>query len=227
MNKRDTVKLLAFVAAFDQRTVGEADVEAWSYALADIPLDETAREAVVAFYSGPGRDERRWMQPHDFRTARKRIRADRLARVTLPPPNDAPGVSYPEELRALERAVGDGRITDQRDADAYTSWGGSLHLSYLREDFPELSAYNPPELKARDVPALLAGAWRETEGAVEVLEGTVEPPEGDPGTAERALSVQCPWKACRALPGEPCVGAYDAPHAPHPSRVEAAEAATD
>jgi hypothetical protein len=54
MNHSDTAKLLAFCAAYDQRTIGEADVLAWSEALDSpwvpgIDLDE-AREAVVAWY---------------------------------------------------------------------------------------------------------------------------------------------------------------------------------
>lgn len=193
-------------------------------ALADIPLDATVKEAVIAFYSGPGRDERRWMQPHDLRSARKKIRADRLARITLPPPNDTPGVSYPEELRALERAVGDGRIADQRDADAYTAWGGSLHVSYLREDFPELSRVTPPELKPRPLLELMASVGKNPDAPEEGHRGGSGAPGGDPGTAEPALTVQCPWMACRAAPGEPCEGPHGGPIAPHPSRVEAAEA---
>lgn len=132
MNKADAAKLLAFAAAFDQRTIGDADVHAWALALADLPWDDTAREAIAAFYGTTGPhgapEERRFIQPHHVRTGRARIRHDRLARIVEPAPNHVEGVTSAQELRALRRAIADGEIPDQTAADRYTAWGGSLHL---------------------------------------------------------------------------------------------------
>lgn len=136
MNKAEAAKLLTFCAAFDQRTIGSADVEAWALALADVPWDDSARAAVAAFYGAPGgsddRDARRFIQPHHVRTGRTRIRHDRLARVVEPTPNTVEGVTYHDELRAVRKAIADGLIKDQADAEQYTAAGESMHLIYQR-----------------------------------------------------------------------------------------------
>jgi len=128
----EAAELLAFAAAFDQRTTGHADVQAWALALADVPWDGSTRAAVAAFYGVPDGGgtpgERRFMQPHNVRTGRTRIRHDRLARIVEPAPNTVEGVAYHDELRALRKAIADGDIADQAAADRYTAWGGSLHL---------------------------------------------------------------------------------------------------
>lgn len=132
VKKSEAAELLAFAAAFDQRTIGHADVEAWAVALADIPWDGTARQAIADHYSAPGghpaTGERRFIQPHNVRVGRSRIRNDRLARIVEPPPNPVEGVRSYEEVRALRRAIADGEIADQAAADRYLAWGGSLHL---------------------------------------------------------------------------------------------------
>jgi hypothetical protein len=56
MKKSDTATLLAFCAAFDQRTIGEADVLAWTEALSspwvpNMGLEE-AQAAVIEHYRG-------------------------------------------------------------------------------------------------------------------------------------------------------------------------------
>lgn len=138
MNKAEAAELLAFAAAFDQRTIGNADVEAWALALADVPWDGSTRAAVAAFYGAPdggaAGGERRFMQPHNVRTGRTRIRHDRLARVVEPTPNEVEGVAYHEELRAIRRAIADGDIPDQAAAERYTQWGGSLYREHQRRE---------------------------------------------------------------------------------------------
>lgn len=52
MSKSDVALLLAAIAAYDQRTIGEADVEAWHAAAQYARWDlEGARRAVVAHYA--------------------------------------------------------------------------------------------------------------------------------------------------------------------------------
>lgn len=138
VKKSEAGEALAFCAAFDQRTIGHADAEAWALALADVPWDDTSRQAIADFYTAPSsdydRDSRRFIQPHHMRTGRTRIRERRLAAIAEPPPNTVPGVGYHDELRALRKAIADGDIADQAAADKYTAWGGSLHLLHQERD---------------------------------------------------------------------------------------------
>ena len=80
MNKSETAVLLAFCAAYDQRTIGDADVLAWHQALEspwvpNIDLDE-AQEAVVAWY----RETSQRITVADVLKRVKTGRADRLGR---------------------------------------------------------------------------------------------------------------------------------------------------
>lgn len=62
MTKTETAALLTLIAAFDRRTIGEADVEAWHLIVADLePTDCMA--AVRAHYM----TETRWLMPADVR----------------------------------------------------------------------------------------------------------------------------------------------------------------
>lgn len=106
MNMSEIATLLAMVAAFDRRTVGEADVVAWHEAIGDLRLED-ARSAVVAHF----RTSRDWLMPLDVRTAVTAMRRDRLERdmPTDPPdadPNDP--AAYIAALRDQRRRVGDG-----------------------------------------------------------------------------------------------------------------------
>ena len=70
-------------------------------------------------------------------------------------------VTYGEELRAIRRAIADGRIAEQADAEAYTAWGGSLHLAYQRGDFAALlGGHEAQALRARPVQQAIAGAFQ-------------------------------------------------------------------
>jgi hypothetical protein len=70
MSRRDVAKLLTFVAAFDQRTVGEADVAAWfeiaTYGRWELPH---AQRAVVEHY---GSETDRIMPAHITRRLSER-----------------------------------------------------------------------------------------------------------------------------------------------------------
>lgn len=49
MTKAEIAELLTLAAAFDQRTIGESDVEAWHEVLGDICFAD-ARDLLVAHY---------------------------------------------------------------------------------------------------------------------------------------------------------------------------------
>lgn len=136
MKEHEAIELLMLMVPFDQRTIGEGDATAWAALLEDIPFDQTCREAIVAYYrTAPVEGERRArMEPHHLRMYRKRIRDDRLARVPAPlMPNQVEGVDDRDELLAIRRAIGDGRMRSLADVKKYEEWGGSLHLADQRQ----------------------------------------------------------------------------------------------
>ena len=150
MEKSEAVELLALCAAYDQRTVGRADVEAWAMAMtrAGVPLDDSTREAVVEYYTETpaaeaGETGRRFIQPHHVVSLRRRLRTDRARRLPMPCPNLTPGVSEGDEIRAIEAAIADGRITTIAEVYAYERWGGSMHLAMQTGRFPALTGPEP------------------------------------------------------------------------------------
>jgi hypothetical protein len=66
MTKTETAQLLTLVAAFDRRTIGDADVEAWHLIVADLEPND-CMEAVRSHYM----TETRWLMPADVRTFAK------------------------------------------------------------------------------------------------------------------------------------------------------------
>lgn len=106
MNRAEAAHLLALCSAFDNRTIGDADVLAWADVLADVPFID-AKTAVKAFY---GRETRRVM-PADVKAGVRLIRRDRLDRADasfryLGDPDDTD--EYARQLAAHRRAIGDG-----------------------------------------------------------------------------------------------------------------------
>lgn len=61
MTRSETARLLAIAAGVDQRTIGDADVQAWQMVLHDIPL-EAATAALRAHY----REQTRRIMPADI-----------------------------------------------------------------------------------------------------------------------------------------------------------------
>jgi hypothetical protein len=72
VTRAEVVDVLAKCAAFDRRTVGEADVMAWHEVLADLDRDE-ALAAVTAHY----RDSTEWLQPAHIRRLARTAREER------------------------------------------------------------------------------------------------------------------------------------------------------
>jgi len=62
MTRSQVTLVLAKAAAFDQRTIGEADAEAWMDVIGDLPFD-AAKAAVSTHY----RAETRRIMPADIR----------------------------------------------------------------------------------------------------------------------------------------------------------------
>jgi hypothetical protein len=61
----------------------------------------------------------------------------------MPCPNQTFGVSEGDEIRAIEAAIADGKITTIAEVYAYERWGGSLHLARQTGDFPALEGPAP------------------------------------------------------------------------------------
>jgi hypothetical protein len=98
MIKSEVAKLLAFCAAYDQRTIGKSDVEAWAEALdspwvPNIDLDE-AQSAVVAHY-------RETTQRINVADVLKRVKADRADRLGKGIPVRRQGVPATDEYRRI------------------------------------------------------------------------------------------------------------------------------
>lgn len=77
MTPTDTAKVLAKIASYDRRTVGDTDILAWHEALNDLDARD-ALDAVTAHY----RAETRWLMPADIRhhaetAANRRLQANR------------------------------------------------------------------------------------------------------------------------------------------------------
>lgn len=80
MKLSDAAVLLAKMSAFDQRTIGEADAEAWAEALADVPLQD-ALDSVTEHY----RLTSQRIMPSDVLTAHRSLQARRLVAAGTPP----------------------------------------------------------------------------------------------------------------------------------------------
>ncbi|MFE7017640.1 hypothetical protein ACFVAQ_45525, partial [Streptomyces sp. NPDC057651] len=79
MTPADAAELLTLAAAFDRRTVGEADARAWAAALNSTPLDADTREAVARHYA----DTDKWLTPAHVRQQRAKIRAERIEQANV------------------------------------------------------------------------------------------------------------------------------------------------
>ncbi|MFE9127037.1 hypothetical protein ACFYOF_16730 [Streptomyces sp. NPDC007148] len=119
MTPDDAAKLLAACAAFDNRQPSQIARRAWARALHDVPLDDDCFDAVARFYGTPPKDgQRLWIQPHDVRTHRAALRAERLANFVYTPPTGDTDPHYIQRLRGQQHAVGSGSIPAPTTAPA-------------------------------------------------------------------------------------------------------------
>ena len=122
MNRSQTAQVLTKIAAFDRRTIGEADVLAWHDVLEPMPFQDCML-AVTAHFT----ESRDWCMPSDIVGRVKKIRTDRLKIAGQIRPNDTDGdqAAYLTEIRALTAEVAAGRITPAELTD-YEDSGLSL-----------------------------------------------------------------------------------------------------
>lgn len=101
MTKTETAQLLTLVAAFDRRTLGETDVEAWYLIVADLEPNDCMEAVREHFLT-----ERSWLMPADVRTraiaaSRRRAGKERLAELERQREAENP----PAELTSRERPL--------------------------------------------------------------------------------------------------------------------------
>src|SRR4051812_39890189 len=125
--------LLARAAAFDNRTVGRVDAEAWAAALHDVPYDDDATAAVARYYGTAPKDPstRLWIQPHNVRSLRKTIRSERAEGFRYEPPAlDETPREFLARYRGQLEAVASGRVTPPAGRLALE---GGPHPAFTRE----------------------------------------------------------------------------------------------
>lgn len=107
MNRAETARLLAAIAAFNNRTIGEADVEAWQSVLPDVTLTD-AMEAVRQHYA----ENTEWLMPAHVRHLVRDIHREReaLARSTGWAPGQA-GVPKDQAMPEVSGPVAAGELT--------------------------------------------------------------------------------------------------------------------
>lgn len=132
MTPSEAAQLLGHCAAFDNRTVGKVDARAWSAALHDVPFDDDAVAAVAAFYGTPPKDpsQRLWIQPHNVRTLRTKIRNQRLENFQYEPLPDETTGEYLARYRGQVQAIASGRIAPSTGRLALE---GGPHPDVVRE----------------------------------------------------------------------------------------------
>lgn len=111
MNLEETARVLAWAAAFDRRTIGEADVRAWHETVNDLDVTD-ALTAVTRWY----REHTEWLMPAHLRTAVREVRSDRARKARwraaedkgLPPAQEAaarPLASLPVDVQEAVRTA--------------------------------------------------------------------------------------------------------------------------
>jgi hypothetical protein len=138
VNSTEAGMLLTYMARVDHRTWGPDDADAFADLLDDVLLGDAmvvAREHL--------RTDTSWLTPAIIRQRVKVLRGDRVRRLPQPCPNDVEGVDSNDELRAVIRAMADGKITTIAEVWAYERWGGSLHLASQMGEFPALEGPAP------------------------------------------------------------------------------------
>lgn len=105
MNLSETAELLTMISAFNNRTIGEGDVNAWQSVLNDVALDD-AREAVRRHFA----EQTDWMMPAHVRRIVRDIERERQVSATkwapgqygVPKDAAAPEIERGERLTAAD-----------------------------------------------------------------------------------------------------------------------------
>lgn len=181
MTPSEAAQLLGHCAAFDNRTVGKVDARAWAAALHDVPFDDDAVAAVAAFYGTPPKDpsQRLWIQPHNVRTGRSRIRSVRLENFQYEPLPDETPAEFLARYQGQIQAVASGRVPAPSGRPA-------LEGGPSREFVAELEARG----------------WQGMRAVPETDEEPAEAELIDSVRRSGPLGIECP--ACQAAIGRPC-----------------------
>lgn len=181
MTPSEAAQLLGHCAAFDNRTVGKVDARAWAAALHDVPFDDDAVAAVAAFYGTPPKDpsQRLWIQPHNVRTGRSRIRSIRLENFQYEPVADETPAEFVARYQGQIQAVASGRVPAPSVRAALE---GGPSRGFMAE------------LEARGWQGMRAVPGTDEEAAEAELVETVR--------RSGPLGIECP--ACQAAIGRPC-----------------------
>lgn len=139
MNLEETARVLAWAAAFDRRTIGEADVRAWNETVADLDVGDALR-AVTRWY----RDHTEWLMPAHLRAAYHEIRADRAREARwraaeekgLPPAQEALARSLGSLPAEVQEAVRSAARRPQGGQDAPPLDRHALATAVAAERFP-------------------------------------------------------------------------------------------
>lgn len=106
MNRSEAAQALTVAAAYDNRSIGQTNVAAWTKALDDLRLSDVV-DAIHAHY----RDSSDFLQPAHIRKAVQQIRARRIDDAVIPaPPHElADDVQAALEWqRAVRKRIADG-----------------------------------------------------------------------------------------------------------------------
>lgn len=134
MKRSEVAALLTMMAAYDRRTIGEADVIAWHAALDGHVLPGIAREAIIRHY----RRSSDWLDPARLLAEAKVIRKERLDVAGAP--DFPPGLSRADEV--VWRSVWTAAVLNQADdpvGDADRSMG-IRRAALLTRDHPQAVA---------------------------------------------------------------------------------------
>lgn len=156
MTRDQIIDLLSVAAAFDQRTVGEADVAAWSATLTGLDFTR-AREAIIAHY----REHSKRVMPADIRQhIRTALRPELTPVAALPqgspqPPNNDYLKAKDAMIAAATARDLHAMAPDPRAGERAAAWiDAHVHPGYVMPDlgsamprWAELPG-DPPELRA-------------------------------------------------------------------------------
>ncbi|MEX2984557.1 hypothetical protein [Streptomyces sp. C36] len=184
MTPADAAELLALCAAYDRRTIGEADAHAWARALRDIPLDHDTRTAVAEHYARTDQ----WITPARVREVRARIRETRIG-ATHPVYDGNPeetGAEFVERRRAQITAAADGTLPTRTITHAIGAGP--------RRDVLALAASIGHAVDEPERPYMPAA----------IVEQLAEQGFGARRRAFPELDVACPLHTCRARKGSRC-----------------------
>ncbi|MEU5302240.1 hypothetical protein ACH4YO_23775 [Streptomyces noursei] len=238
MTPADAAELLAHCAAFDRRTIGEADARAWARALHDVPLDDDLLDAVAEHYAHTDK----WITVAQVRDMRARIRVGRIdaAHPVYDGNPDESGEQFVARRQAQITAAAEGKLPARTITQAIGA-GPSPKLLALTatvvhpvdetdEPAPYVDEATRAEIRATlpgnraalveldvDCPNTRCRAARRhlcKSSRGKELRGTVH---GQRRDAYATRHAQCP--DCGAPPRHPCTTPE-----PHPARVRAAVA---